>query len=66
MLKHLKIGILLFFFVFFFLLEIGQILLVLCMLSNFGLYLRYFEYYIVRFWFFLKFCGKNVPLFLFQ
>lgn len=36
------------------------------MLSNSGLYLRYFEYYIVRFWFFLKFCGKMYLSFCFS
>lgn len=43
--------------IFFFSLKAGQILLVLCILSNSGLYLEYFEYYSVRLWL-LKFSGK--------
>lgn len=36
------------------------------MLSNFGFYLGYFEYYIVKFWFLLKFSGKMYLSFCFS
>lgn len=40
-----------------------EIFLILSMPRNFGLYLRYFDYYVVRFWVLFKYVG-NVDIFV--